>query len=196
MQRQRPGRSSVACSAAGLQPLHSGHLEALINGSPNAPSGNSGNILKRAVTLSHPHRLPRSGQSFYRSVIWWLAYRLAGGCDFPDGSFGDGVLPWACKKCRYPFERLLMLRRDYPEAWNRMLEKRAHRLRGTNDPQSTDDRVSAASVTDAKCRHPRIARTIGWPYYGSYSKPRNYTKPLRAGKAPCVADAPEARLWQ
>ncbi len=42
--------------------------------------------------------------------------------------------------------------------------------------------------TDAMCRHPRIARTIGWPYYG------NYHRPLRAGEAPCDAHAREAEL--
>ena len=32
--------------------------------------------------------------------------------------------------------------------------------------------------TDAMCRHPRIARTIGWPYYGSF------TASLRARATP------------
>jgi hypothetical protein len=119
-----------------------------------------------------------------RLFLWYLAYRLPVRKLPLEADLTFEVLEEACRKCRYPQWRLREIRYDYPLAWERMLVKRAHRLCGTKDPQSTEGRVRAASMTDTTCRHPRIARAIGWPYYGSYSKPRNYSRPLREGEAP------------
>jgi hypothetical protein len=113
-----------------------------------------------------------------RLFLWYLAYRLPIRKLPFEADLTFEVLEEACRKCRYPQWRLREIRYDYPLAWERMLVKRAHRLCGTKDPQSTDGRWSGALKTDAMCRHPRIARTIGWPYYG------NYHRPLRAGEAP------------
>jgi hypothetical protein len=129
-----------------------------------------------------------------RLFLWWLAYRahlenlsLADFYDHPQE---------ACRKCRYPFERLEALWRDYPEAWQRMLEKRACHLRRTKDPrrpndsQSTYWRVWKARQTNIKCRHPRLALKRGLQYHG---------KPLRERGAdfrgePTRARAREAEL--
>ena len=123
-----------------------------------------------------------------RLFLWWLAYRLPVRKLPFEADLTFEVLEEACRKCRYPQWRLREIRYDYPLAWERMLVKRAHRLCGTKDPQSTDGRWSGALKTDAMCRHPRIARTIGWPYYGSFRRP------LRACEVPCGADAREAEL--
>jgi hypothetical protein len=122
-----------------------------------------------------------------RLFLWYLAYRLPVRKLPFEADLSFQVLAEACRKCRYPQWRLEEIRYDYPEAWDRMLAKRAHRICGTKDPQRTDGRVRGASMTDTMCRHPRIARAIGWPYYGSYSKLRNYAEPLRAGEVPPYA---------
>src|SRR5258708_28209350 len=106
-----------------------------------------------------------------RLFLWWLAYRAPSGYDFSDEAIQE-----ACRKCRYPYDRPMMLERDYPAAWNRMLIKRACHLRRMkdprrpNDPQSTYWRVWEACQSNIKCRHPRVARKRSLPYYG---------KPLR-----------------
>jgi hypothetical protein len=106
-----------------------------------------------------------------RLFLWWLAYRLTPkNLPFKKDLTPD-VLKEACEKCRYPYGRLLDLQYDYPEAWERMLVKRAHRICGTKDPQQTDYRWSGALMTNVKCRHPRKARLMGLPYYGSFRKP-------------------------
>jgi hypothetical protein len=123
-----------------------------------------------------------------RLFLWWLAYRLPVRNLPFEADLTFEVLEEACRKCRYPQWRLWEIRYNYPKAWERMLVKRAHRLCGTKDPQSTDGRWSGALKTDAMCRHPRIARIIGWPYCGSFRTP------LRAGEALCDVHARDAEL--
>jgi hypothetical protein len=106
-----------------------------------------------------------------RLFLWYLAYRLPVRKLPFEADLSFQVLAEACRKCRYPQWRLEEIRYDYPEAWDRMLAKRAHRICGTKDPQRTDGRVRGASMTDTMCRHPRIARAIGWPCYGSFRTP-------------------------
>jgi hypothetical protein len=120
-----------------------------------------------------------------RLFLWWLAYRLTPKNLPFKNDLTPEVLKKACEKCRYPYDRLLELQRDYPEAWERMLVKRAHHICGTKDPQRTNDRWSAALMTNTKCRHPRIAHIMGLPCYGSF------LRPLRARTADTRAHARE-----
>lgn len=136
-----------------------------------------------------------------RLFLWWLAYRAPIGYDFSDEAIQE-----ACRKCRYPHDRPMMLERDYPAAWNRMLVKRAchlHRMkdpRCPNDPQSTYWRVREARQTNIKCRHPRLARKRGLQYYGKPLRKRRKEFPdvhararAREAELPYEASMPEWR---
>src|SRR5258706_7257985 len=113
-----------------------------------------------------------------RLFLWYLAYRLPVRKLPFEADLTFEVLEEACRQCRYPQWRLREIRYDYSEAWERMLVKRAHRLCGTKDPHSTEGRWCGAGHTNIRCRHPRIARMLGVPYYGSF------TASLRARATP------------
>src|SRR4051794_30763113 len=61
----------------------------------------------------------------------------------------------ACKKCRYPLERALTIISDYPQAWERMLQKRHCILTGQQDPtgDSTPRRIGSARLANLRRRH-------------------------------------------
>src|ERR1700730_14753037 len=106
-----------------------------------------------------------------RLFLSYLAYRLPVRKLPFEADLSFQVLAEACRKCRYPQWRLREIRYDYPEAWERIVVKRAHRLCGTKDPQSTEGRWGGAGCTNTRCRHPRMARIMGEPYYGSFRTP-------------------------
>jgi hypothetical protein len=114
-----------------------------------------------------------------RLFLWYLAYRLPAGY-----TLTPELLREACENCRYPHSRLLDVQQDYPQAWGRMLIKRAHRLAGVKDSQATEQRIEAARRADTVCRHPRIARAIGCPFRGFI-----YSKPLRARTSGTIQEA-------
>jgi hypothetical protein len=74
-----------------------------------------------------------------RLFLWYLAYRLHTGY-----ALTPGLLQEACKRCHYSYDRLLDIQHDYPQAWGRMLIKRAHGLADAKDPQATEQRIEAA----------------------------------------------------
>src|SRR5258708_28806047 len=83
-----------------------------------------------------------------RLFLWYLTYRLpVRKLPFEDDLTHE-VLEEACRKCHYPQWRLQEIRYDYPLAWERMLVKRAHRICGTKDPQTTEERCYAARCTN------------------------------------------------
>ena len=90
-----------------------------------------------------------------RLFLWWLAYRLHPAC-----SIELATLRAACQKCRYPYPRALELVTRYPQAWQRMLEKRRARILKLDDPHAKGNRVSGALIADLKCRHPRMYRKV------------------------------------
>src|SRR6516165_3521836 len=54
------------------------------------------------------------------------------------------LLQETCQRCRYPYARLLDILHDYPQAWARMLIKRAYRHAGIPDAQVSEDQIEAA----------------------------------------------------
>jgi hypothetical protein len=116
-----------------------------------------------------------------RLFLWHLAYRLPAAY-----ALTPERLQEACKRCHYSYDRLLDIQYYYPQAWGRMLTKRAYRHRGVPDPQVTEDKLGAARMVDLMCRHPRKARIIGLPFYGVI-----YSKTLRAHNADAHARACE-----
>jgi hypothetical protein len=108
-----------------------------------------------------------------RLFLWFLAYRLPTGY-----ALTPELLQKACGRCRYSYDRLLDIQADYPQAWARMLMKRAYRHAGVSDPQVAEDKLYAARTVNLMCRHPRRAQIIGLPFYGII-----YSRSLRARAA-------------
>src|SRR6516225_495458 len=75
--------------------------------------------------------------------------------------------------------RLLDILHDYPQAWARMLIKRAYRHAGIPDAQMSEDQIEAARRADIMCHHPRMANIMGLPFHGVI-----YSEPLRTRTAP------------
>jgi hypothetical protein len=90
-----------------------------------------------------------------KRMLWWLTARL------PDGRDVDAeALKEACEKTGLPLQRGLEIQAQYPRDWSRMLEKRACRLTGKPNPRATPARVSAALMTNLRCRHPQMWKKV------------------------------------
>jgi hypothetical protein len=109
-----------------------------------------------------------------RLFLWYLAYRLPGGY-----ALTLELLQETCQRCRCPYARLLDILHDYPQAWARMLIKRAYRHAGIPDAKVSEDQIEAARRADIMCHHPRMANIMGLPFYGVI-----YSEPLRTRTAP------------
>ena len=115
-----------------------------------------------------------------RLFLWYLAYRLPSG--YP---LTPELLQQSCQRCRYPYGRILEIQSDYPQAWARMLIKRAYRHTGIFDPQVSKDQIEAARRADIMCHHPRMANIMALPFYGVI-----YSEPLRTRTAPSFRLSP------
>jgi hypothetical protein len=91
-----------------------------------------------------------------RKFLWYLT-KLP-----PPLEISPEALAEACKKCRYPIERALVIMNDFPRAWSRMLQKRHCILTGEPDPSSdtTPRRIGSARLVNLRRRHKAMAKRM------------------------------------
>src|SRR5689334_22802609 len=97
-----------------------------------------------------------------RLALWGMA-KLPPNIDLGD----HNVLAQVCAHFRYPLERCLQVKRDYPEAWNWLEWKRYLTRTRQPDTHTSPGRARAGRVSNMKRRHKRmkaiLERELGCP---------------------------------